>query len=95
MNNELRIKDRKGNLLIESIVAISVIVISFLGILSLLSRSLGINKDVSYKFIATYLAAEGIEITKSLIDKSFTDARKLTANMIYHANQKKNSPKKK
>lgn len=73
MNNKLRIKDRKGNLLIESIVAISVIIISFLGILSLLSRSLGLNKDVSHKFVATYLAVEGVEIVKSLIDKNFTD----------------------
>jgi hypothetical protein len=73
MNKELRIKGRKGNLLVESIVAISVVIIGFLGVLGLLSRSLGINKDVSQKFIATYLAAEGIEVVKSLIDKDFVD----------------------
>lgn len=60
-------------MLIESIVAISIILVGFLGVLGLLSRSLAINKDVSQKFIATYLAAEGIEVVKSLIDKSFTD----------------------
>lgn len=60
-------------MLIESIVSISVVIIGFLGVLGLLSRSLSINKDVSQKFVATYLAAEGIEVVKSLIDKSFTD----------------------
>lgn len=68
-----RISDRKGNLLVESIVAISVILIGFLGVLGLLSRSVGVNKDVSHKFIATYLAAEGIEVVKSLLDKNFAD----------------------
>lgn len=73
MNKELRIKGREGNLLVESIVAISVVLVGFLGVLGLLSRSLGLNKDVSQKFIATYLAAEGIEVVKSLIDKDFVN----------------------
>ncbi len=57
----------------ESIVALSVATVGILGVLGLLSRSLGINKDVSQKFIATYLAAEGIEVVKSLVDKDFVD----------------------
>ncbi len=73
MNHESGIKNRRGNLLIESLVSISVILIGFLGVFGLLSRSLGLNKDVSQKFVATYLAAEGIEVVKSLIDKSFVD----------------------
>ncbi|KKU94355.1 MAG: hypothetical protein UY26_C0002G0137 [Candidatus Jorgensenbacteria bacterium GW2011_GWA1_48_13] len=67
-------KNRKGNLLIESIIALSVATIGILGVLGLLSRSLGINKDVSQKFAATYLAAEGVEVVKSLIDKNFADS---------------------
>jgi hypothetical protein len=75
MTNNLDIKNREGNLLIESMVAISVVLVGFLGVLGLLSRSLGINRDVSQKFIATYLAAEGSEVVKSLIDKDFVDGR--------------------
>lgn len=73
MNEELRIKDRRGNLLIESIVALSVATVGILGVLGLLSRSLSINKDVSQKFTAAYLAAEGVEVVKSLVDKNYAD----------------------
>jgi len=66
-------KSRKGSLLVESIVGISIAVVGLLGILGLLSRSLAINKDIGQKFIATYLAAEGIEVVKSLIDKDYAD----------------------
>ncbi len=66
-------KNREGNLLVESIVGISIAVVGLLGILGLLSRSLAINKDVGQKFVATYLAAEGIEVVKSLIDKDYAD----------------------
>jgi len=73
MNNELGMRNRRGNLLIESIVALSVATVGILGVLGILSRSLSINRDVGQKFIAAYLAAEGVEITKSLIDKNFAD----------------------
>ena len=66
-------KNREGSLLVESIVGISIAVVGLLGILGLLSRSLAINKDVGQKFIATYLAAEGIEVVKSLIDMDYAD----------------------
>jgi hypothetical protein len=73
MKYGFNIKSRRGNLLVESIVSISITIIGFLGVLGLLSRSLGINKDVGQKFVATYLAAEGVEVVKSMVDKSFTD----------------------
>ncbi|HXF44000.1 MAG TPA: hypothetical protein VNK70_00830 [Candidatus Paceibacterota bacterium] len=74
MSHERGIKNRKGNLLIESIVALSIATIGIVGILGLLSQSVGLNKEVSQKFVATYLAAEGIEVVKSLIDKNVADA---------------------
>jgi len=49
-------------------VAISVFVIGVLGFVSLLSNSLSLNREVADKFTANYLAAEGIELTKNLID---------------------------
>jgi len=62
----LRLK--KGQSLIEAMVALGVLTIGFLGILSLLSKSLFYGRDVSDTMKATYLASEGIEITKNLID---------------------------
>jgi len=60
-----------GQSLVEMLVAISVIVIALLGILVLVNRSLGINRVASEHYTATYLAAEGIELVKNLIDQKF------------------------
>jgi len=59
---------RRGSVLIESIVGISIAIIGMTGIFALLSRSLAINRDITQKLVATYLSSEGIEIVKSLID---------------------------
>jgi len=59
---------RKGQALLESIVAISVLVVGLLATISLLNRSLGISRVVSDNLTATYLAAEGVEIVKNIID---------------------------
>lgn len=64
-------RNNKGQLLIESIIAISLIVIGLLGIFSLLSQSLGLRRVVSERYIATYLAAEGIEVVKNMIDTNY------------------------
>lgn len=50
--------------------AISVLTVSFLGIVSLLSRSIFYSRYVSDIMKATYLASEGIEIVKNLIDNN-------------------------
>ena len=46
-------------MLIESVVAISLVVIGLLGILTLLSNSIAFNRNAANKLTATYLAAEG------------------------------------
>jgi type II secretory pathway pseudopilin PulG len=61
-------KKASGQLLIESIVAITVIAIAILGIFTLSSRSVSLNRVVSDQYTATYLAAEGIEVVKNIID---------------------------
>ena len=58
----------RGQLLIESLVAITVISISLLGIFTLISRSLSLNRIVNNQYVGTYLAAEGIEVVKNIID---------------------------
>ncbi len=64
-----------GYLLIESMIGISILVIGILGILNLLSRSASLNRVVDDQFIGNYLAAEGIEITKNLIDSNIINRR--------------------
>ena len=58
-------------MLVETMVALSVITIGLLGIFALLSTSMGLNRFVSEKHVATYLAAEGIELVKNLIDTNY------------------------
>jgi type II secretory pathway pseudopilin PulG len=63
-------RKNRGYVLIEAIVAITIAVVGLLGIFSLLSRSLSLNRVVADRFVASYLAAEGIEIVKNLIDNN-------------------------
>ncbi len=63
-------ESRKGQALIEAIVALSVLTVGFLGIVTLLSRSLSLNRTVANQHLGSYLAAEGIEITRNLLDAS-------------------------
>jgi hypothetical protein len=62
---------RSGQTIVESMVAISLLIIGFLGMIILINRSIGINRVVTDNYTATYLAAEGIEVTKNLIDGNF------------------------
>lgn len=67
--------DSGGQVMIEAIVAISLVLVGLLGIVQLLIRSVGINKDLSGKLVASYLAAEGVEVVKSLIDTDIARGR--------------------
>lgn len=67
--------NNKGYILIEAIIGISIAIIGILGILGLLSRSASLNRVVADQFIGNYLAIEGIEITKNLIDANIIQQR--------------------
>lgn len=54
--------------MIEAMVGISIAVVGLLGVLGLVSHSLSLNHAVTDQLIGNYLAAEGIEITKNIID---------------------------
>lgn len=60
-----------GQTLVETIVALSVLVMGLMGLIALLSRSFAISNFVSENYIATYLASEGVEVVKSMIDHNF------------------------
>ncbi len=61
-------KKFKGQLLIESLVGISIVVVGLLGIVGLVSRSLSLNRVISNQYTASYLSLEGIEIARNLLD---------------------------
>lgn len=58
-------------MLVESMVALSILVFGIMGALALVNSALGLNSVISDQFTGVYLAAEGIEITKNLIDGNF------------------------
>lgn len=59
---------RKGQSLIEVMVAMTMLTVGFLGAIALLSRSLALNRFTTSNVTATYLASEGVEVAKNLID---------------------------
>ena len=59
---------RRGQILVESILALGVLTMGFLGAFTLLSRSFILNRAVADEYVATYLAAEGVEVVKNIID---------------------------
>ena len=52
----------------ESLIAITVVVIGLLGLFSLLSRSVSLTRVVADRYVTAGLAAEGIEVVKNLVD---------------------------
>ena len=53
-------------------IALSVLTMGFLGLIALLSRSLSLNRVVARSYVGTYLAAEGIELVKAVIDANIS-----------------------
>ncbi len=58
---------KRGQTLIEVMVGLSMLTIGFSGIFSLLTQSLKMTATISNGTVATYLAAEGIELAHNLI----------------------------
>jgi len=56
--------------MVEALVAMTIIVVGLLGIFTLLSRSLNLNRVVANQYIGANLAAEGMELFKNLIDRN-------------------------
>ena len=77
-----RIKTQsRGFLLVEAMVSMSVLMIGVLGIFALMSQSIKLTRTINDQYVATYLAAEGIEIVKNMIDSNvLTDPGAWNAN---------------
>lgn len=65
----------KGYILVEAMVAITIIVTGLLGIFALLSQSLSLNRVIADRYVAAYLAAEGVEVVKNIIDNNIINGR--------------------
>jgi len=63
-----RMKNRSGQSLVEAIIALGILTTGLLGMLTLLTQSYYLNRVASADTQATYLASEGVEIAKNLID---------------------------
>ncbi|MFA6495160.1 MAG: hypothetical protein WC246_02430 [Candidatus Paceibacterota bacterium] len=63
-------KNRSGQVLVETMVALSVATIGILGTMSVLAQSMATAKFVGDQYVASYLAAEGIEDAKFTIDSN-------------------------
>jgi hypothetical protein len=59
---------RRGQTLVEALVALSLLMTGFIGIVTLLTKSFQLNRTTTNDTQATYLASEGIEIAKNIID---------------------------
>jgi len=61
--------------MVESMVAITVLIVGLFGIMNLVSRSLSLNRVVSDQTVAANLAMEGIELVKNKIDSNVIQVR--------------------
>ena len=66
-------KMRKGQSLVEVLIALSILTVGFLGMETLLAKSFFLNRVNTDETTGTYLASEGIEIAKNMLDHD-TDA---------------------
>ena len=71
----LNINLKSGQFLIESIVAIGIVTVGLVSLLGLLSNSLSLNRVVADQYTATYLASEGIEVVKAIVDKNIIQSQ--------------------
>lgn len=58
-------------MLVEMMIASTLLVVGLFGVFAVLSQSLGLNRVAANQYIASHLAAEGIEVTKNILDTNF------------------------
>lgn len=83
-----RSNNSNGQLMIEAMVAISLMMIGMLGAFGVLSQSLGLNRIAVDQYIAANLASEGIEIVRNFIDYDYLQGN-LFGESVLEARDKK------
>ncbi|SRR6266481_5933936 len=79
--NKHSLASRRGQTIVEGMVAVTVLVTGFLGVVTLLVTSLGINRTVTDNYQGGFLASEGVEIIKNIIDANIIAGRAWNANL--------------
>lgn len=61
---------KSGQVLVETVVALGMLVVGMLGLMSLLSNSIGLSRVISNQYAGSYLAGEGIELVRNIVDNN-------------------------
>ena len=67
----MNLKSKKGMTLVETLVAISVLMVAVSGALTLANKSLQTGRITKDRMVATYLAEEGVELVRNIRDENF------------------------
>ena len=59
---------KSGQSLVEAMIAMSIIIFGILGVYGLAARGISLNRVIADRYTATYLASEGVEVVKNMID---------------------------
>lgn len=73
MKKQIEIKLKEGLTLVETLVAISILLIAVVGPMTIYSKSISNTRYAGDKITAYYLAQEGIEFIKYRIDTNFNN----------------------
>lgn len=61
---------RSGQLLIESAIALTVLILALTGLFALSNQALGLTRVIAERYVAANLAGEGIELIKSVAERN-------------------------
>jgi type II secretory pathway pseudopilin PulG len=70
-----KLKTINGQMLIEAMIAITILIVAIFSIFNLIARAISLNRVVSEQYTATYLASEGIEVVKNMIDQNIQQCK--------------------
>lgn len=71
----------RGQLLIESAIAVGTMLIALTGIFSLTSQALGLTKVVAERYVASHLAGEGVELIKWVVEGNILAGKEWSAGL--------------
>lgn len=80
------VKLKDGQIMVEAIVALSMLTMGMVGIFTLLSNSYGFNRISTNEYVAVNLASEGIEIVRDIIDTNILNLRSWNCGVSTNGN---------
>ncbi|MBI2592953.1 MAG: hypothetical protein HYW37_02280 [Candidatus Colwellbacteria bacterium] len=71
----IEVRKTSGQMLLESVLAMGIIVVGVVGVVSLASRSIGESRVVADQFVGVNLASEGLEVAKNILGANSLNGR--------------------